>query len=518
MKENGMNLYTRPRYRVNGSWFNTFAQAIQSAPSLTLDESAIMSILAFNYPCGDRTIFKEITRQPWLSLVNSNGECIFPTIPPHGRYWDSSSNIAAKLKNLLLEEIKKMCEKKKNIFVLLSGGLDSRILAGLLGLLYKSGRLSTKPVCVTWGISESRDVYYASLTAKVLGFNWEHVELNEKHVYENVIQGAPLIGCLVSPIHLHRALWFRNFGKDTAVLAASWGDSIGRAEYSGRHVLELKKPKAYNPFNLLNPAFVPQAMAGIDEDFCCLRNRSPQIQEYAIREHEMQSFYMRGMIGQALSVIDDFANLYQVFTTPEVYSFMWSLHPARRDNSIYVELLEDISSALARLPWARTNRSLRGKTIGIKPGLKNDFHCYREWISGSLFKKMFDYTDPRWFGSMGIFNCSSIEQLTRNIGANHYGKLDSFHPYNIWVWLGAFRNFFDTLKKIDKNVKSGEKTGTSILSKEQLCLEPQCNKLAGLFSKVEFLSKIIEKIKKIHLFILKRKAILKFPPDGNPKS
>lgn len=505
MDNQNLHLYTKPKYLIGGEWFDDFTNAVKNRSSLTLDETAIMEILSLNWPCADRTIFKEIRRQPWLSTIDFSGNYELSAIPPHGRFWANSSIIAEKLKILLVEEIFKVCENKKQIFVLLSGGLDSRVLAGILSLLYKSGKLPSKPVCVTWGISECRDVDYANATAKILGFDWEHIELNSEHLFENLIKGAPIIGCLTSPLHLHRALWFKDFDKNSIVLAASWGDSIGRAEFSGRHLLELTEPIVFNVFHLLNRNILSSALTGVRADFNFLRERSPNIANYALREHEMQAFYMRGMIGQALSLIDNYADLYQMFTAPEIYSFMWSLHPSRRDNSIYAVLLEDLSYDLARLPWARTNRSLRDRTIGAKDNLNKDFHHYHQWISGPLYERILALVDPDWFAKTGIFNYESIKKLNQSLSpkGNKCGDYRN-QAFNVWTWLAGLKNLCDSLDiKLKKaGVDYNESSTVSILTKSP-------TKLRIGLSNIKFLYRMVVAIRR---FILKIVNIFKYPP------
>src|SRR3989442_721563 len=67
-----------------------------------------------------------------------------------------------------------------------------------------------------------------------------------------------------------------------------------------------------------------------------------------------------------MSVINHFCSVYQMFTDPRVYSYMWSLHPSLCVDEVYAVLLGRLHPNLARLPWARTNRALRGRTEGTR--------------------------------------------------------------------------------------------------------------------------------------------------------
>jgi asparagine synthase (glutamine-hydrolysing) len=452
MLETSLHLYQPPRYaRLQKKWFEDCSQAFSEGDQkLTLDASAILSILAFNFPCGDRTLFQEIKRQPWLSTILKDGTVSCEKIPPHGFLWDKTEGVAKRLNYLLQEEATRVCHNRDEIYILLSGGLDSRIVAGVLYQIKAKGRLKTDPVCLTWGLENSRDVQYAKATADMLGFGWKHIAISPESIIENICEGFPLIGGLVPPAHLHSMLWFKNnVGKEAIVLAGSYGDSVGRAEFSGRHLLELDFLRPYNPFNLIRQDCLPHSIEGIQDDLSSLHARAGNDgPKYVLCEIERQCYYMRGMIAHAMAVINKWCTLYQMFTDPDVYTYVWSLHPSRRDNSIYAALLERIHPGLARLPWARTNRALRGRTVGSKKGLRQSFRDYDHWASNELYSEISGIVDPEWYESTGIFNANQIRILNNAIaGGPDLLKDYGFKPYDIWLWLAGFRKMIEKLQE-----------------------------------------------------------------------
>ncbi|MGD0571648.1 MAG: hypothetical protein ABSB11_01355 [Sedimentisphaerales bacterium] len=55
--------------------FSDYSKAIcESEQELSLDISAILSVLAFNYSCDNRTLLQKIKRQPWLSVISQDGD------------------------------------------------------------------------------------------------------------------------------------------------------------------------------------------------------------------------------------------------------------------------------------------------------------------------------------------------------------------------------------------------------------------------------------------------------------
>ncbi|WAC06940.1 MAG: asparagine synthase-related protein [Thermodesulfobacteriota bacterium] len=451
MLETSLHLYQPAQYaRSPEEWSTDFSKVIHKGEQkLSLDVSAILSILAFNYPCGDRTLFQELKRQPWLSSITQDGRVVLKPIPPHGFAWDSSGKIAAQLNILLQEEAERACYNREEIYVLLSGGLDSRIVAGILYQLKQKGILKRNPIGLTWGLENSRDVQYAKVAAEMLGFGWKHIAMGPETIIENIYEGFPLTAGLVPPAHLHRMLWFKkNVSKKALVLAGSYGDSVGRAEFSGRQILELDFLKPFDPYNLIKQDFLAPAISGIQKDLILLHERAGQNSpKHALCEIEMQGHYMRGMIAHVMAVINNWCTLYQMFTDPKVYTYMWSLHPARRDDSIYAALLESIHPGLVRIPWARTNKALRGRTIGKQNKLRRKFHDYAMWSSHSLYDEISKIVEPEWFESLGIFNPAQVQLLNKAVASG--GKLlkgYGFQLYNVWHWLAGFRKMIENLR------------------------------------------------------------------------
>lgn len=447
------HLYQPPLYGTgSGCWSNSYIKSVKThTGDFIWDSAAILSMLSFGYPCGDRTLIRDIFRQPWLSNIQ-NDQIILEPIPPHDLYWESNKTIAKNLHRLLLEELHRACSAFDNIFILLSGGLDSRIVAGLLGQLYQEGFLSNTPVAVTWGIPNSRDIIYGRRAAEICGLDWQHIPLQPEHVLENMHLCAEYLAALVSPIHLHRMSYFRNAPANSLVLAGSYGDSVGRAEFSKRHVLDLQYLKPFNFMQLLRQDYIPVAHADINNDLKALHDRCPNKPQYVHCEHEMQGHYMRGMIAHCMSLINTWTSTYQVFTHPSVYSYMWSIHPSCRTDAIYAELLEIIDPRLASLPWSRTNRALKGRTYNRNIKTSKSFHSYSDWISGELFDDIAKIVDPDWFSQINLFEPKSIYHLTNIIRNKNtdYG----IHSYYIWTWLASLRIFYENIIRYNIEILS----------------------------------------------------------------
>jgi len=513
------HLYQPVKYSLsNGAWKESCIDAISSSHgNLTWDVSTIASILCLGYSCGDSTLFKELSRSPWLSKIENDNSISYEVPPEHDTLWFDEGAIAQKFIDLLISEAKHVCQGRKEIYLLLSGGLDSRIVAGVLSRLLKKGLLSAKPVAVTWGLENSRDVVYGKATAEISGFDWQHVDLNIDTLRNSLEEMSLISGGLVSPIHFHSMGWFKNVSKDAIVLAASYGDSIGRAEFSGKILLELDYLKPFNMFGLLRQDIFNEASQCLTDNLKNFHKRFGQKSQYVICEYEQQGHYMRGMIGHTMNVINNYCSLYQMFTAPEVYGYMWSIHPSLRTNRIYALMFDMLDSNLARLPWARTNRALSGTTSGALNSLKRAFHNYTQWISGPLFNVIDDYFDPQWLCDKVGFDKNSIMRLRQVVKSDPQGaKAFGYTLHDKWVWLASLRNIEQHLSDFKLSTKVPVQNSQELTVPEnkdnltpKILVKKVLTKIKPLYTLAQISKRQLSKLRRIWLY---RKAKYLYPP------
>ncbi|MCK5219931.1 hypothetical protein KAR10_10415 [bacterium] len=515
--ETSLHLAQPPLYSGSaGVWKQSFVDAAGDCPGkLTWDPAAVLSMLSFSYVCGDRTLVNEVKRRPWLSEISDDGKACLEKIPPHGRMWKSYDEITENFIRLLCKEATEACRERSEIYILMSGGMDSRVAASILAKVYAEGKLGSRPIAVTWGPDDCRDVVYGRQVATILGFDWKHIDLGPENVMDNIEEVSLHLGSLVSPVHLHRMNWFKGVSSDALVIGGSYGDMVGRAEFSGRHLLELDFLRPANTFGLIRSDILSAASDGLNRDLKELHDRTPGEPGYVLCEHEMHGHYTRSHLNHAMSVINSYCRLYQMFTHPGVYSYMWSLHPWLRFDEIYARTLAKLYPELARLPWARSNRAIKGKTIGAKAGLRRNFHDYGSWISGSLFDRLSKYIVPEWFGETGIFDCEKVHDLTEKIRDKKV--VSSLKSWEIWVWLAAFRRMAERLQDMAKPVEldaatRGKPSRTIVLPKREVgTLRRLVSRSDSLYAFMRYCRKIFKKVRK---GILRHKSIFKYPPDN----
>lgn len=446
--ETNRHLFQQPLYYNGSDWDDDFISSTTTmSQPIKWEPAAFTSFCSFGYFAGDLTPVTGVTRRPWLSEVEDSAAAL-SDIPPHGRTWMEPGAIANELKSRLSTEAENACKDFDEIYILLSGGLDSRIVAGTMAGLVSQRVIKRPPTAVTWGSKNSRDVVYAKYISEMLGFPWVHLTLTERDVAKNIRLMADKVGAASSPTHLHRMDWFSQFENNVLVLAGSYGDSVGRSEFSGRIVLELDYLRPRNYFGLMRDEAFAQGADTLEQELERFKERAGDRPKYAVCELERQGHYMRGMIAHVMSIIGQSTNLYQMFTAPEVYSFMWSLHPAARTDQVYTELLTQIDPRLARVPWARTNRPLRGKALFHDATATRQYHQYMDWTAGPLWDELMGLIEPDWFHQTGLIDPERLNQILDDLSGGklrHYG----IRPHETIAWLASIRCLAD---KIEANV------------------------------------------------------------------
>ena len=506
-------LYTPVLYGAgDGTWHSDYLEAVKrTSGPLRWDPTAMLSILSFNYACGDRTLIEQISRKPWLSRILSNGEPELLPIPPHGRAYVGAKDAAARLEILLCEEVARACSGRDQVYIMLSGGLDSRVVAGVISKLAAKGKVEASLTAVTWGPNNSRDVVYGRATAELLGLNWVHLELGPEHLLENIEHAARDTSGLISPVHLHRMGWFEQVDSNALVLAGSYGDMVGRAAFSGLHVLELQPHQPLNRHDLMRPKAYSKAIAGLSVDIECLRKRGGQRPEYALCELEGHGHYTRGLLAQAMNIINRNCTIYQVFTSPLVYQYMWSLHPACRTDAIYANLLQRLHPRIASVPWSRTNRAVRGGTIGADRTLYPNFHRYHEWISGPAFAQLYKLVDPEWFEGIGLFSLRSVGQLIEKVRTGEAMLEDCA----LFAWLATLRRFAQLLEGCEKSPVASDLQSLSTFCPERIGPHrKERSKLRARLGQSELLSGTYARLRPVRKWLLRRRALRRYPPEA----
>lgn len=420
-----------------------------------IDEVAVVEMILKTYMLGDRTIIKGVKRLPWLCNVE-NGVFKYSDIPPHGKIRMSTEEIAERFSDLFERELLLFLEAKPSkVGVLLSGGMDSRILSGFLKKLQETGDYSGDVVGITWGSELSRDVKFAEEICQRYRWDFIRLDIGPADLKKNFFVAAEY-GAEFSPYHLHAIPKLYEIDVD-AFFAASYGDSVGRAEFSGVHLIKLKPilSRAWDLFSIIKSEVLKEVKQRIKADAYSYRSRMPEEKNiHAFCEVEQELHYMRRKLQACMNIIWSHRPLHQAFTSPALYKFMWSLSPEIRGDGIYGFILKGLPGKVYDIPWARTGIPY-GSTFGEpNHALSKHFHKYGKWLREDLGKFIKDNVLAGNLLSLKVFDEKAISNLVENWGKSCVEKNNRLDEIVSWLaTLNIFISTFRTFIEIDDSAK-----------------------------------------------------------------
>ena len=385
---------------------------------------------------GSRTILRQVRR---TDLYADSRQELLETpvgVPGHGRRTMAPEAATEGFINLLLDETRERVRGCTHLGLLLSGGMDSRIVAAALAELQRSGS-EFVVTCFTWGQAGTRDVVYAERIARHYGWGFEQFEIDSATLWDNVHESARS-GCFHSGMHLHAMPAVSKRALELGVelmLAGSYGDSIGRAEFRGSHVSMLCSVdhRLWNWFGLIDEALFEQCRVETAEEIDRCRRLYGKQSGVAVVELDNQLHYMRNMLGSAMNTINQYVPISQAFTSRPMVEYMWSLAPECRSDEVYFFALRQLDPTLLELPWARTGKPfLKGEAT--PDNLKAGFHSYDMWarenfeqIEGSIFSGAIEKS--------GAFNQKALRAVVYTFKKCHF--IRSGRILEIVLWLAS---------------------------------------------------------------------------------
>lgn len=422
---------------------------------LSLDPVGLVEKALFPYLLGNRTLLQGVRRAPWMSLPTNSGDWIATTLPPHSKLTPDPEDFVHKLRLALLDEAQAYIAGGRTVGILLSGGMDSRVVAGVVRALQEQSDQAFSVVGLTWGCESSRDVVYAHQIANRFGWDWKHYSISADTLRANITHMGKM-GAEVSPLHLHAMEGVARTDGIDVVLAGSYGDSVGRAEFSGRRVTQLKEllSSPLDRFGIVrNEALrsIDSALHADLSDTLHLNDETPILRQ---REIEQQMHYMRRMLQACMLCIAERKRFYQLFTSPSVFGLMWGLNPSVRDDKWYRRLLAVLPGNLLDIPWARTGRRY-DYPDGEVDRYDSKYHAYGHWLRRELRDDVLKRINSSRIREIGIFNDRGIDLVLSAWGRAGTKTTNSLDE--LVSWLASLHDFVEQyqLDKPDLAISSG---------------------------------------------------------------
>lgn len=401
----------------------------------SIDPVSVIEFMNRFYFFGDRTISNKIKKTPWLAKPSTH--CNNWNYADYSNKYlkiSSQDEVKNRFLSFIEEEIISITKGKTNIGILLSGGMDSRVVAGVLKKLQKRGEIESEITALTWGIKNSRDVVYAKRIAEEFEWKIKHYEITPDLLKENITIAAKY-GCEFSPVHVHALNKVKQEKKIDLILAGSYGDSVGRGEYSGVHVSRLKSigKNIRNQFYFINNNYFIKYKKTVKDDLKGYYNIFPRHKKVLLYEYERQIHYMRNELNRAMSIVNESIPVFQVFTSPKTYNFMFNIPLKFRNDQNYYLILKEVAPNLLKLPWARTGKLFLDTKDYEMDKYSKEYHNYGIWIRNELS----EYIKSKIFNSnlerTGIFNLRSIENALKINEQGTSEKINRIDEQIIWL-------------------------------------------------------------------------------------
>lgn len=354
-----------------------------------IDKEGIINFLGAGYCFGERTLFKDIKLIPQGCLFEYENRKL--TLK---KYWDYSVNpISGSLDEFtdkffvhLTDAFVRCLNGEKNIFIPLSGGLDSRTMAGIA----KTNNLRIYGCTV--GYEESRDAQYGRSIGRKICTHHSVFHVGSDYIKKFAPRGIRLTDGLVLNQTFY-ILKLLDYEVDSNILVSGFlGDIL-----TGNNLVEFKLPvkqiikqmflQAFDEDELpkilsaslkqlvgINSSFLVQSLNNADaENF----SHKSMITALKVRQRRYTSYYLHEL-GRKWNVVSP-------FTVNDFVDFILTLPlELRMNQKLYLNAIKNKLPLLANIPVAKTgNRmqstwwSWRWEYLKNKLSNKNDIRRQR---------------------------------------------------------------------------------------------------------------------------------------------
>jgi asparagine synthase (glutamine-hydrolysing) len=214
--------------------FSSEVKAILKDESLKkdIDDEAVADFFAFGRLLGSKTFFKEIKLMPPGSIIIwADGRI------SEKKYWDikfeesdhslSEEYYLNKLVALFMKAVERRAKGKHRMGVFLSGGLDSRTVAGALNRFHPF-------VTFTYGLRGGDEAIIAEKIARKLGTKHEFTEFKNDLLVSSAIEAVYLTDGMLNCAHIFWNCLFPTARKDADVIFHGTGLDVLLGTYLSR--------------------------------------------------------------------------------------------------------------------------------------------------------------------------------------------------------------------------------------------------------------------------------------------
>ncbi len=239
---------SRPIYFIQSCQKLLFASEIKclllndSVVDRGVDLRSVASLLTFGTVIGDRTLFQNISKLSFGTVLEFNKEGV-----KIRRFWDfiykedpaksTVQDYADELRRLLRQAVRRCLQTNCKVGLALSGGLDSRIVAGFL-----TQELGQGFHTYSFGRQHCSDLAYASRVARALGSCHHSFLTHGEYVYENADESLLLTEGMLDLLDTQATILAKNAQRSdvSIILTGFMADLLWGGSYISNRVLNWK--------------------------------------------------------------------------------------------------------------------------------------------------------------------------------------------------------------------------------------------------------------------------------------
>lgn len=469
-------------HTASGLLFASGVRALLADPALSrqTDRLAIAQFLTFDHALDDRTLLEGVKLLPQASVLTYRqsgleGERL--SIHP---YWTlqyaeacplvNENDLVDELKHLLKQAVARQTGGDVSLGVLLSGGLDSRVILGELAAILPGEQLHT----FTWGIPGCDDCRAAKELARVAHTRHHFFELKPDWLLHKAEQAVRITDGMGNVTNLHALataeaesriaqVVFKGFMGDAmmgyALMKRFWGDYDedcwfhAHLQTHTEHGVIAFQPEEQK--QLFSPGFQAQVGDGVWESYRQGMKRSGSRQLAVQRLYFDMTQRVPRMTLNGVEVMRSYAPVRLPFCDNDLYEFTTRVPPGYLfERRLVTRAFSEAHPALAKVPiagdglpmvacareigaraWKLVQWHLRNHGLGRLAGpYARPYKDYNLWFR-TLLRPWVEETllSPAALGR-GYFNPDYLRQLVAGhmAGANHAVRLGAFLSLELW--------------------------------------------------------------------------------------
>ena len=450
--------------------------------SRSVDRLALAQFLTFDHVLDDRTLLNDVKCLPAASVLTfANGNLTIhsywrPQYPDHYPV-RSEAEYQEELLPLLRQAVLRRMPGQLMAAILMSGGLDSRVLAALFSEQRKDETIQT----FTFGVPHCDDERYAKEVSTKLGLPHRFYPLQPDYLLSKATQGIRLTDGMENVVHMHTLPNLNAQAQQAQVMYKGFlGDALIGYGISERHWAN------YNDTDIAQAQFAVHQEQGLILFPLEMLDRLLLPQKEMLYSEEVLSTYAQAMRASQTTQPADQRNYFDLlqrvprmtingvelvrsqahvrlpFTDKDLVDFMLTVPPGYRSGrKIMKDIFIQQFPELAKIPYTETNYPLvhcMREALSILNGQtrwwlwhhglrwvatphKRSYALYNQWLRNELRQWVEDTLLSKRTLERGYFDPATIKTLVveQMAGQDHYTKLGALISIELW-----HRQFIDS--------------------------------------------------------------------------